>query len=95
MNPSDNKIPELQKKIDEVKGIMQDNVSHLIENMDSLSVIQSKSEDLFKSSKQLKKSSRVYRYKLLCNQFKFNLIALIIVLLFFIFLIVAVIQYVK
>mmetsp|Transcript_28845 Transcript_28845/g.40618 ORF Transcript_28845/g.40618 Transcript_28845/m.40618 type:complete len:102 (+) Transcript_28845:48-353(+) len=51
---SDPKTTQLQGQIDEVTGIMQGNVAKLLKNVDDLTVVEAKSNDLREHSEQFK-----------------------------------------
>ncbi|KAJ3223416.1 SNAP receptor, synaptobrevin, partial [Clydaea vesicula] len=57
---SQNRTAQVQNQVDEVVGIMQDNISKVMQRGEQLDTLQNKTDDLQNSSQQFKKgASRV------------------------------------
>lgn len=54
---SDDRVSQVQREVDEVSGIMKENVSTLVQQGEALNELNAKSEDLLSEARNFKKSS--------------------------------------
>jgi len=85
---SKNKTQEVLDQVEEVKGIMENNIRNLNKNMDSLEVLQDKTETMKDNSKAFAKGAVQIKRRMWCKNLKLQLLIIGIVLVILIIIIV-------
>ncbi|KAI9209085.1 synaptobrevin [Polychytrium aggregatum] len=76
---SSSKTSQIQREVDQVVGIMQDNVTKVMERGEHLSTLQTKTDDLQNSSSQFRKGASAVRKQMWWKDMKMKIILGIIV----------------
>ena len=61
------KVAEVQRQVDDVKAVMQENVDVMLQNIDKTEVLEAKTADLAANAKTFHKSSREVK-RTMCKQ---------------------------
>jgi len=76
------KLKAVQDKVDAVKGVMKDNVTKALDNVDALDELEGKSEQFESQAKQFEKSANKTKNMMRCREIKITaLIALIVIII--------------
>jgi len=81
------KVARVQADVDDVRGVMQDNISRMIDNQEQLTSLQGKTDDIANASRGFFQESRSHRRALQCENFKMRLLAggVITIIILFLF----------
>ncbi|KAJ3094279.1 hypothetical protein HDU96_001749 [Phlyctochytrium bullatum] len=71
---SSSRTQQVQSQVDEVVGIMQENVNKVMQRGEHLDTLQNKTEDLQNSSQQFRKGASAVRKQMWWKDFKMKLI---------------------
>ena len=75
------KAAEVQKKVDEVKGIMDENIERVLERGEKIELLVDKTDNLRFQADKFHKTGRTLRNKMWWQNFKVQIIVLLIVIL--------------
>ncbi|KAI8916444.1 synaptobrevin [Entophlyctis helioformis] len=92
MASSTGKTAQVQQQVDEVVGIMQDNIHKVMQRGEQLETLQNKTEDLQNSSLQFKRGANKVRREMWWKDLKMKLIIGGVVGIILIIIIVAVVK---
>jgi len=73
-NKPKNKTQEIMDQVEEVKGIMHNNIDTLVKNVDNLEVLQDKSETMRDTSQQFKRNATTLKRTMWWKNLKLQLI---------------------
>eukprot|EP01115_Flamella_aegyptia_P001023 TRINITY_DN115955_c0_g1_i1.p1 TRINITY_DN115955_c0_g1~~TRINITY_DN115955_c0_g1_i1.p1 ORF type:complete len:108 (+),score=40.92 TRINITY_DN115955_c0_g1_i1:89-412(+) len=94
--PKKTKEQEILNQVEEVKGIMHNNIDKMVKNIDNLEVLQDKTDNMRESSLQFRKGARDLKSKMWWKNLKAQLvIALVIIIILTIIILSIVIPLVK
>merc|ERR1719420_1851840 len=88
------KVHEVQQRVDAVKGIMQENVEVMLQNIDKTEVLENKSAALADQAKTFHRTARATKRHMCKQNAKMNLIIACICILLLIIILVPVISYI-
>mmetsp|Transcript_22692 Transcript_22692/g.57777 ORF Transcript_22692/g.57777 Transcript_22692/m.57777 type:complete len:277 (-) Transcript_22692:679-1509(-) len=80
------KIARVQREVDDVRGVMQDNIQGLLANQDQLTSLQGKTDDIANASRGFYREARTTRRTIQCEDAKIKLIIGAVGLILFLFL---------
>jgi len=89
------KEKELIKQVDEVKDIMNNNISKMVKNIDNLEVLHDKSDQMKESSNQFRKGATTMKNKMWWKNIKLQLIILCVIIVIIVIIILSLIPYFK
>jgi vesicle-associated membrane protein 4 len=78
---SNSKIQSVQKEVDEVVGIMNDNINKVMERGEKLDSLQEKTDDLQQSSLQFKRGATRVRKQMWFKNVKLNIAIAVVVII--------------
>ncbi|KAJ1498541.1 hypothetical protein HMI54_005215 [Coelomomyces lativittatus] len=90
--PSSSKTQVVQAQVDEVVGIMQNNIEKVMERGEKLESLATKTEDLQQSSLQFKKGATKVRQAMWWKDLKIKIIIAIVVIIILIIILVPIIN---
>ncbi|ORX98922.1 synaptobrevin, partial [Basidiobolus meristosporus CBS 931.73] len=82
-----NKTAQVKNQVDEVVGIMQDNIERVMDRGEKLDVLSNKAEDLELGARQFKKGANRVRKQMWWRDMKLRLVILAIVVILLIVII--------
>jgi len=85
------KAKEVMAQVEEVKGIMHNNIENLVRNVDNLEVLHDKTETMRDTSNQFKKGTGTLKRKMWWRNMKLNLIIALVVIIIIAIIIIAVV----
>lgn len=88
---STDKTKKIQEEIDQTKDILTENIKKVAENMDSLKVIEEKSESLQNSSKLFRNSAKSLKKLFYCRNLKLWIVGGSILLVFLTIIVLAIV----
>jgi len=91
---SHNKVNEVQRQVDEVKGVMQQNVEVMLANIDKTEVLENKSAELANQAKTFHRTARATKRHMCKQNAKMNIIIACICVGVLIAILVPVLSYV-
>eukprot|EP00727_Mastigamoeba_balamuthi_P011004 m51a1_g6526 putative vesicle-associated membrane protein (VAMP) (102) ;mRNA; r:2285-2948 len=89
------KVATVQAQVDEVTGIMKQNIGKTLDNMERAETLQAKTEDLAKHSESFKKGSTDLKRAMCCQNAKLTAIIVGIIVTIIIIIIIIVVAVVK
>lgn len=93
--PSPSKTKQVQSQVDEVVGIMQNNIEKVMERGEKLDTLATKTEDLQQSSMQFKKGATKVRKAMWWKDMKIKLVIALVVILILVIVLIPIINSMK
>ncbi|PVU86126.1 hypothetical protein BB559_006022 [Furculomyces boomerangus] len=87
-----NKAREVQQQVDEVVGIMQENINKVMEREERLDTLQTKTEELNEGARQFRRGATQVRKKMWWRDMKLKIIIGVIVVILLIAIIVPIVK---
>ncbi len=80
MAENSNKIEEIKEQLSDTKGVMLQNIDHILDRGDKIELLIDKTEDMNDQSKQFSRKSRTLRRKMWLKNMKTKLLITLIIL---------------
>jgi len=93
MQMGSSKVVEVQRQVDAVKGVMQENVEVMLANIDKTEVLENKSQELAAQAKTFHKTARATKQHMCRQNMKMNIIIACICVAVLIAIIVPLVSY--
>ncbi|KAK9767772.1 Vesicle membrane receptor protein (v-SNARE) [Basidiobolus ranarum] len=90
-NSQNNKTDQIKSQVDEVVGIMQDNIERVMDRGEKLDILNNKAVDLEQGARQFKKGATKMKKRMWWKDMKLRLIILAIVIILLVAIIVPVV----
>lgn len=75
------KTQQVQSQVDEIKGIMQENIKKVVERGESMEQIESKTNELHESSQQFQKKTTQVKKKMWWKNMKYSILIIVVLLI--------------
>jgi len=88
------KVHEVQNRVDAVKGIMQENVEVMLQNIEKTEVLENKSAELASQAKTFHRTARATKRHMCKQNMKMNIIIAVVCILLLIVILVPVLSHI-
>ncbi|KAJ1651901.1 Vesicle membrane receptor protein (v-SNARE) [Dispira simplex] len=92
-NPSQGKTNEIQRELDEVVTIMQDNIDKVMEREERLDVLQTKTDDMNEGARQFRKGAARVRKQMWWKDMKLKIIIAVVIVILLVVIIVPIVTH--